>query len=92
MKGLSASLQTTAEEQIAQMDKDPAESAILKASRLSARAYFAGLTALRAAAWAAAGQKGPLTTLASAANVRFLKANPAILDDFNRVESGVATR
>jgi hypothetical protein len=92
MKELPASLQMTAEQQIAQMEKDPAESAILKANRLSGKDYFAGLMALRAAAWASAGQKGPLAALASPANVRFLSANPSVLEEFNRVESGVATR
>ena len=92
MKALPASLQMTAEQQIAQMEKDPAESAILKANRLSGKDYFTGLMALRAAAWASAGQKGSLTTLASPANVRWLEANPEILVEFNRIEGGVTTR
>jgi len=90
MKQLPASLQMTAEQQIAQMEKDPGESAILKANHLSGKDYFTGLLALRAAAWAAGGRTGPLAALASPANVRFLKTNPAILDEFNRVEGGVA--
>jgi len=92
MKELPASLQMTAEQQVAQMEKDPAESKILKANRLSGKDYFTGLMALRAAAWASAGQKGSLAELASPANVRFLKANPAILDEFNRNEGGVSPR
>jgi hypothetical protein len=88
MKQLPASLKMTAEQQIAEMEKDKAESAILKANGLRGRDYFTGLMALRAAAWASAGQKGPLTGLASPANVTFLEANPKVLAEFNRIEGG----
>jgi hypothetical protein len=92
MKEFPASLKMTAEEQIAEMEKDPAESAILKANGLRGKDYFTGLMALRAAAWASAGQKGPLTALASPANVSFLKAHPKILAEFNRIEGGGTTK
>lgn len=88
MKQLEASLKMTAEQQIAAMEKDPAEARILKANGLSARDYFAGLMALRAAAWTVEGQAGPLADLASPGNVSFLKATPKVLERFKQVEAG----
>ncbi|MBI5018427.1 MAG: hypothetical protein HZB55_23440 [Deltaproteobacteria bacterium] len=88
MKSLATTMKAPLEERIALLGKDPAQSAVLKANGLGARDYSVGLIALRAAAWAVQGRSGPLTGLASPANIGFLKANPAILARFNEGEMG----
>lgn len=88
MKSMAAAMRAPLEERIALMEKDPAQSAILKANSLGARDYSIGLIALRAAAWEAEGRSSPLAGLASPSNVGFLKANPPILARFNEGEMG----
>jgi hypothetical protein len=65
-------------ERIAQMEKDPKVSSILKQENLTARDYLVGVPALRMALLAAQGASGP-NIVASPANVAFAKANLAQL-------------
>jgi hypothetical protein len=74
------------EAQAADMARDPATAAILKANGLSAQEYTTGLLAMRAAKFA--GAPSPLAGLENAANVAFLKANPAIAQRFQQAEMG----
>ncbi len=88
MKQFGTTMKKPLEDQIAIMEKDGEAAAILKANRLGAREYTVGLVALRAAAWSVRGKPGPLKGLESSKNVAFLKANPAILEEFEKGESG----
>ena len=72
-----AAKQTLAE-RIAQVEKDPKATAILKQNNLSARDYLVGVPAMRQAIWLASGRTGP-GLVASPGNLAFAKANLAQL-------------
>ncbi len=88
MQAMMASMRKPLAERVAEMEKDPRTVSILKAHGLGAMDYAAGVLALRAAAWKAGGGQGGLAELASPANVEVLKSNPAILEHFQKAESG----
>lgn len=88
MQAMMASMRKPLAERAAETAKDPKAASILKAHRLGAMDYAAGVMALRAAAWKAGGGQGGLTELATPGNVELLRSNPAILEHFQRAESG----
>ena len=67
-----------AADRIAQLEKDPKASAILKQNSLTARDYLIGVPALRMALMAAQGATSP-SIVASPANLAFARANLAQL-------------
>jgi hypothetical protein len=68
----------SAADRIAQLERDPKASAIVKENSLTARDYLIGVPALRMALMAAQGIAGP-NIVASPANTAFAKANLAQL-------------
>jgi len=76
---LAKSAKLTAAERIAQLEKDPTTTAILKQNELTARDYLVGVPALRMALMAAQGAPNSPNIVASPANVAFAKANLAQL-------------
>jgi len=88
MKQSAAMMKLSDAERIKQMDRDPQTAGILKANGLTARDYFVGLLAIRAASQAAGGGKEGLAALASPGNVAVLKANPALGARLKKADAG----
>jgi len=88
---LRKSSQMTAAEQMAQIDKDPKASDILKRNQLTSRDYIVGVPTLRMALLAAGGAAGP-TVIASPANVAFAKANLSVLKPKMDAADGAGAR
>lgn len=86
------SLQMTPAEQIAQIDKDPKASDILKKNQLTAKDYIVGVPALRMALLAASGMPASPTVIASPANVAFAKTNLSVLKPKMDAADGAAAR
>lgn len=86
MTKIQSRMKLTLEQQCTAMEADPATGAILRANRISAKDYWYGLLALRAAALADAGMG--VAKLANPANVAFLKANPSIVERLNAIDMG----
>lgn len=88
MQAMMASMRKPLAERAAEMEKDPKAASILKAHGLGAMDYAAGVMALRAAAWKVGGAHGGLAEIATPGNVEVLRSNPAILEHFQKAESG----
>jgi hypothetical protein len=73
------SMQMTAAEQAAQLEKDPKSAAILTKNQLTAKDYIVGVPALRMALLVAGGTPQSPNVVASPANVAFAKANYSVL-------------
>jgi len=86
------SMQMTPAEQIAQIDKDPKASDILKKNQLTAKDYIVGVPALRMALLAASGMPASPNVIASPANVAFTKANLSVLKPKMDAADGAAAR
>jgi len=86
------SMQMTPAEQIAQIDKDPKASDILKKNQLTAKDYIVGVPALRMALLAASGMPASANVIASPANVAFAKANLSVLKPKMDAADGAAAR
>ena len=86
------SMQMTPAEQIAQIDKDPKASDILKKNQLTAKDYIVGVPALRMALLAASGMPASPTVIASPANVAFAKTNLSVLKPKMDAADGAAAR
>jgi len=76
---MKKSITMTASEQVAQIDKDPKATAIVKENGLTAREYIIGVPALRMALLSAQGLPTGPRVVASPANIAFAKANLAEL-------------
>jgi hypothetical protein len=86
------SMQMTPAEQIAQIDKDPKASDILKKNQLTAKDYIGGVPALRMALLAASGMPANPNVIASPANVAFAKANLSVLKPKMDAADGAGAR
>jgi hypothetical protein len=86
------SMQMTPVEQMAQIDKDPKASDILKKNQLTAKDYIVGVPALRMALLAASGMPQGPNIIASPANVAFAKANLSVLKPKMDAADGAALR
>ena len=86
------SMQMTAAEQMAQIDKDPKASDILKKNQLTSRDYIVGVPTLRMALMAASGAPAGPTVIASPANVAFAKANLSVLKPKMDAADGAGAR
>jgi len=86
------SMQMTPAEQIAQIDKDPKASDILKKNQLTAKDYIVGVPALRMALLVASGMPTSPNVIASPANVAFAKANLSVLKPKMDAADGAAAR
>jgi len=73
------SMKMTPAERVAQIEKDPQASAIVKQNGLTAKEYLVGVPTLRMALMMAQGMPAGPTVAASPANVAFAKANLAQL-------------
>jgi hypothetical protein len=85
-------MQMTPAEQIAQIDKDPKATDILKTNQLTAKDYIVGVPALRMALQAASGTPAGPTIIASPANVAFAKANFSVLKPKMDAADGAGAR
>jgi len=86
------SIQMTPAEQMAQIDKDPKASDILKKNQLTAKDYIVGVPALRMALIAASGSSTGRNVIASPANIAFAKANLSALKPKMDAADGAAGR
>jgi hypothetical protein len=86
------SSQMTTEERIAQIEKDPKASEILKKNQLTAKDYIVGVPALRMALLAAGGTPQGPTIIVSPANLAFAKANYSTLKPKMDAADGVGAR
>jgi hypothetical protein len=86
------SMQMSPAEQIAQIDKDPKASDILKKNQLTAKDYIVGVPALRMALLAASGMPQGANIIASPANIAFAKANLSVLKPKMDAADGAALR
>jgi hypothetical protein len=73
------SMQMTAAEQAAQLEKDPKSAAILKENQLTAKNYIVGVPTLRMALLVAGSAPQSPNVVASPANIAFAKANYSAL-------------
>lgn len=85
---LMASMKLPFDQQLKQMESDPASAAILKKNGLDARDYTIGLFALRGAVFSLKGMNVEIAKLTSPANIALVKANPALLAKFEKADSG----
>src|SRR5262247_1490262 len=86
------SMQMTPAEQIAQIDKDPKTSDILKKNQLTAKDYIVGVPALRMALLSASGMPQGANIIASPANIAFAKTNLSVLKPKMDAADGAAVR
>jgi hypothetical protein len=86
------SMQMTAAEQIAQIEKDPKAADILKRNQLTGKDYVVGVPALRMALLVASGTPQGPNIIASPANVAFAKANLSVLKPKMDAADGVGAR
>ena len=86
------SMQMTAAEQAAQLEKDPKSAAILKKNQLTAKEYIVGVPALRMALLVAGGAPQSANIVASPANVTFAKANYSVLKPKMDAADGAGSR
>jgi hypothetical protein len=89
---LAKTAKMTQAERLAQIEKDPKASAILKENGLTARDYVVGILALRMARLVAEGLPPGPTIVASQANVAFVKANLAQLQPKMDAADGAVSR
>jgi len=85
------SMQMTAAEQAAQLEKDPQSAAILKKNQLAAKDYIIGVPTLRMALLVAGGAPQSPNVVASPANVAFAKANYSALKPKMDVADGAGS-
>jgi hypothetical protein len=86
------SMQMTPAEQMAQLDKDPKASDILKKNQLTAKDYIVGVPALRMALMAASGMPQGANIIAAPANIAFAKTNLSVLKPKMDAADGAAVR
>ena len=86
------SMQMTPLEQMAQIDKDPKASDILKKNQLTSKDYILGVPVLRMALLVASGMPQGPNVIASPANVAFAKANLSVLKPKMDAADGAAAR
>src|SRR5262245_24730870 len=86
------SMQMTPAELMAQIEKDPNATDILKKNQLTAKDYIVGVPTLRMAMLVASGVPAGPTVIASPGNVAFAKANFSILKPKMDAADGAGAR